>query len=333
MNPTTIFFDEFARLRSGWRFAIFVVGFLFLLIILGAVSLGLFRALEIPVVEGSAMFFLVTGMSALIPALFTGWLCGNFLEGLPFRALGAWFTKFWLKHLVLGMSAGAVTIGMAVLIAIAFGGLSFELNPNQGSTAILVTLGVSFVIFAVGAAWEEALFRGYILQTFSRAGFAWFAILLTSIFFGVVHIKNPDAGVISTANTILAGFWFAIAYLKTRDLWFVWGMHLIWNWMQGAIFGIEVSGWKVITTAPLLKEIDRGPTWLTGENYGIEGGIACTIAIVVSTAAIYFLPILKPSKEMLALTSAEYGVPASAGYSLNEEPTKAGTSKFGAPSD
>ena len=140
------------------------------------------------------------------------------------------------------------------------------------------------------------------LQTFSRAGLAWLAILLTSVFFAVVHSWNPNAGVIPILNTALAGVWFGSAYLKTRDLWLAFGIHLMWNWMQGAFFGIEVSGLTDITTAPLFKEIDHGPVWLTGENYGIEGGIATTIALIISTAAIHFLPILIPSDEMLALS-------------------------------
>jgi membrane protease YdiL (CAAX protease family) len=45
------------------------------------------------------------------------------------------------------------------------------------------------------------------------------------VFFGVIHLQNPNADVISTTNTILAGVWFGLAYLKTRDLWFVWGLH------------------------------------------------------------------------------------------------------------
>ena len=82
-------------------------------------------------------------------------------------------------------------------------------------------------------------------------------------------------------------------------------MHLAWNWFQGAIFGIEVSGITSFTTAPLLQEIDAGPIWLTGESYGIEGGIVCTIALIVSILLIQFLPILKPTEEMLALTGEE----------------------------
>ena len=107
---------------------------------------------------------------------------------------------------------------------------------------------------------------------------------------------------VNQINTILAGIWFGVAYLKTRDLWFVWGMHLMWNWMQGAFFGIEVSGMTNLVTTPLLREIDSGPAWLTGDSYGVEGGIVTTIAIVVSTVVIYFLPGLKASHEMLEWT-------------------------------
>lgn len=121
----------------------------------------------------------------------------------------------------------------------------------------------------------------------------------------MAHLGNANSNIVSTINTALAGIWLGAAYLKTRNLWFPFGIHLMWNWFQGAVFGIEVSGITQFTTAPILHEIDSGPAWLTGESYGIEGGIACTIALIVSMALIYFLPNLKPTDEMLALTSEE----------------------------
>ncbi len=310
MELKSIFVDRRNILRSGWRFTIFLVGFVVLAVALGGIVRSILTAANIPAGQGSILFLTVNSATSLFAALLVGWLCGKLLEGVSFRALGAWFTKLWANHLVLGVLIGSATIGFAVLIAVTFGGLRFTPNPDHGSTAILLTLGGSFTVFAVAAAFEEALFRGYILQTFSRSDLGWLAVIHTSSFFGLVHAGNPSAGIISMLNTILAGFWFGVAYLKTRDLWFVWGMHLMWNWVQVAVFGIEVSGLTEITTAPLLKEIDKGPTWLTGETYGIEGGIACTIAIVISTAVIYFLPVLRPSEEMFALTSKRSEPPA-----------------------
>ncbi|HMS10020.1 MAG TPA: CPBP family intramembrane metalloprotease, partial [Pyrinomonadaceae bacterium] len=100
----------------------------------------------------------------------------------------------------------------------------------------------------------------------------------------------PNASAFSWGNTFLAGIWFAVAYLRTRDLWFATGLHVMWNWMQGAFFGIEVSGLRELIPAPLLMETDAGPAWLTGGTYGLEGGIACTIALLISTAVIWFVP-------------------------------------------
>ncbi|NNE98732.1 MAG: hypothetical protein HKN25_06900 [Pyrinomonadaceae bacterium] len=74
---------------------------------------------------------------------------------------------------------------------------------------------------------------------------------------------------------------------------------------MGAFLGIEVSGLTQITSAPMLKEIDSGPAWITGAEYGLEGGIACTIALIASTLFIWYTPMLKPTEEMLELTSNE----------------------------
>lgn len=305
MGINSIFFNQFNQLRSGWRFAIFLTAFVFLAVFLGMLAQTLLVFTAYGYIPGSPAFLLVNGAASLVPAILLGWLCGKFLDGVPFRALGVSFTEYWLRHLGLGLLIGTLTVGFAVLLAVVFGGLSFHINPSTGSSEILTTLLISLLVFAVAAAFEEALFRGYMLQTFSRAGLAWLSIALTSTFFAAVHYRNPNAGTLSVFNTALAGVWFGIAYLKTRDLWFVWGMHLMWNWIQGAFFGIEVSGLTEVTAAPLLMEIDRGPIWLTGENYGIEGGIVTTVALIVSIFVIYFLPILKPSEEMLALTSVE----------------------------
>ncbi|HVE56247.1 MAG TPA: type II CAAX endopeptidase family protein [Pyrinomonadaceae bacterium] len=305
MNLKTVFFNEFGRLRSGVRFMIFLISFFVATFFLLAAAVSVALALPIGFTPDSIGVFVLQSVVSFAVAVFFGWLYGKIFEDLPFRALGLWFTKNWLKDLVLGLLIGAFSLTLAVFIAVAVGGLSFKYNDSAGSAAMILTLGVSLFVFILGAAFEEAFFRGYLLQTLSRARLAWVAIALTSIFFASAHLGNKSANIISTINTALAGIWLGLAYLKTRNLWFPFGIHLMWNWFQGAIFGVEVSGLTQFTTAPVLREIDAGPAWLTGESYGLEGGIACTIALVISMALIYFLPILKPTEEMLALTSEE----------------------------
>ena len=278
-----IFFDTTGRLRSGWRFAIFCVLFVAVVVVLTVIPAAL-SSLTTP-----AIVRLVAVLIVLVPALVVGWWCGKHLEGLPFRALGASFADSWLTHLILGMVTGAGTLGIAVGLAFLSGGLGFEFNSIE-RWSLASSLVSSFVFLAIAAASEEALFRGYPFQTFVRSNLAWLAISITSLSFAAAHILNPNPGLIPAVNTALAGVWFGVAYLRTRDLWFVWGLHLIWNWLLAAVFGIEVSGLTDLSPASILREVDSGPAWLTGGVYGIEGGVVTTIAIAVSTVLIWCLP-------------------------------------------
>ncbi|HEX8250570.1 MAG TPA: type II CAAX endopeptidase family protein [Pyrinomonadaceae bacterium] len=305
MSVNDIFFNQFGRLRSGWRFLVFLLSFGILSVFFATGAIKVLSELPIGFTPDSllALFVPFTLFAAL--AIFLGWLYGRIFEDLPFRALGFWFTKNWLKDLFLGCVLGAAALCFAALLAAIFGGVSFQFNRAAGASAIFLTLGVSLSIFIAGAIFEEAFFRGYMLQTLARAKLFLVGSVVTSLLFAAAHNDNPSAGFLSWLNTFIAGVWFAVAYYKTRNLWFPFGLHLMWNWFQGAILGINVSGLQKIVTAPVLQSTDTGPVWLTGGEYGLEGGIACTAVLIFSTVLIYFLPFLKPSEEMLALTSEE----------------------------
>ncbi len=305
MKLTDVFHNQFGRLRSGWRFAVFMIALVLLSVVIGGAISAILINLPVGFSPNSLIGLLAPQIILLTLAVSLGWFFGKFLEDLPFRALGAWFTKNWLKDFASGLLLGALTLSFAVAILIGGGATSFQFNRDAGQSAIALTLLISFGVFAFGAAAEEAFFRGYIFQTFSRAKLVLFAVSMTSLLFAAAHIDNQSASYLSFFNTLLAGIWFGIAYLKTRTLWLVFGLHLAWNWMQGAIFGISVSGINSITTAPLMQATNTGSTFINGGDYGIEGGIACTIALIISTLLIWFAPFLKPTAEMLILTGEE----------------------------
>ena len=103
------------------------------------------------------------------------------------------------------------------------------------------------------------MFRGYPLQTLSRAGLIWLAVILTSVPFGIIHLQNPNATGFLITNTALAGVWLGIAYLRTRSLWFPLGVHWAWNWALGSIFGLPVSGLETVepSIAAILRQRSR----------------------------------------------------------------------------
>lgn len=309
-----LFFNAVGRLRSGWRFLLFIFAFLFCAQAIGALFFLTARdsAAFKSFLGGNAGFIiqnLITlALSAILALIFQ-----KLIEGLPAKTLGWTFDKEGLLNFIFGIAVGSLTLLLAVIPAFVSGALNFNLN-NVEASALLQSFLTAGIIFGLGAAAEETLFRGYALQTFARAGLAWVAVIVTSLPFALGHLANPNViPAFTFLNTALAGVWLAIAYLKTRSLWFPFGVHFAWNFLMAQIFGIPVSGITSIARTPLLNSIDSNQLgWLSGGNYGIEGGAACTIALAVSTLFIWFAPFLKPDAELLALTSRENPVTANA---------------------
>jgi uncharacterized protein len=290
MEAYNFFLDRKGHLRSGWRLVIFVAAFIVVVrlasLFLFAVLSAVLRRSTLELAESNWRFVPGHG-SILIAATLVGWGCGALMEELPWSALGWSPHKGWIRNLLLGTLLGAASLFLAASITTVTRGIHFTFDP-VGAGSISRTLILSAVVFVLAAAAEEVLFRGYPLQTLSRARLAWLGILLTSVPFAAVHLNNPHSVPGFTfVNTALAGLWLAVAYLRTRSLWLPLGLHWSWNWAQASLLGLPVSGIERLAPAPLLKAMNTGPDWLTGGAYGIEGGAACTLALLISTLVIW----------------------------------------------
>jgi len=301
-----IFFNPVGRLRSGWRLLIFLLVLIVLDIVWEQVVRTLYgfvstyRSIPYP----DFLLGLAFRGGLLVMALGLGYLCAYILEELPWRSLGASFHKGWLRDLIIGSVLGFLTLAVAVVIAMAGRGISFSINQINSAGIIKSMIG-SGVLLVVAAFAEEAMFRGYALQTLARAKLAWLGVAFTLALFGVAHLTNPNTVPGFTfINTAIAGLWFAIAYFRTRSLWLPLGLHWAWNWALGWFFGLPVSGLNV-ASHPLMKASDTGPFWLTGGSYGIEGGLAGTIALALGTLVIWRISMISADPELKKLTSEE----------------------------
>jgi uncharacterized protein len=301
-----IFINDFGRLRSGWRLLLYVFAFiatsLFVTIVLRTVYSVVAVVPRVP--HSDFVFEFIYRSALLAAALAAGYFCARLFEALPWRSLGLTLHTGWLRDLIIGSAIGVAAIVVAVAIAMMGGGLRFSFG-DAGLTSIGSSMLGSAVLLFVAALAEEAIFRGYPLQTLSRARLALLGVLLTSVPFAFVHLLNPNVIPVTTfINTALAGVWLAAAYLRTRSLWLPLGVHWAWNWAMGWLFGIPVSGAKLVSN-PLLKASDAGPIWLTGGNYGLEGGVACTIAMALFTLFIWRTSLVSATPELKKLTSEE----------------------------
>jgi membrane protease YdiL (CAAX protease family) len=309
MDAQNIFINSAGRLRNGWRVLIFIVVFVALLFLLSTlVRVGYAVGLQIAPNRSPGRFTedLIFRLMLFAAALLAGYICNRWLEGLPWRAFGLTRHARWWRDFLVGSLIGVVSLALATAIAAAAGGLRFTVSPRTMLLQVVQSLSLSAVLFIFAALAEETLFRGYPLQTLTRARLAWLAVLLTSVPFATVHLQNPNVVKGFTfINTALAGVWLAVAYLRTRSLWLPLGVHWSWNWALGSVFGLPVSGITNLAPNPLLHGTDLGPAWLTGGSYGIEGGVACTIALIISTIFIWRMRLVSATEEMKKLTSAE----------------------------
>jgi membrane protease YdiL (CAAX protease family) len=302
-----IFINDVGRLRSGWRLLLYIFAFIaasfFITLVLRTVyAVAVTGAPQIP--RADFVFELIYRTGLLAAALVAGYFCARLFEALPWRSLGLTLHAGWFRDLVIGCAIGIATLVVAVAIGMIGGGLTFSFS-NTGASAIARSMLGSAVLLFVAALAEEAIFRGYPLQTLSRAKLALLGVLITSVPFASVHLLNPNVVPTTTfINTALAGVWLAAAYLRTRSLWLPLGIHWAWNWAMGWLFGIPVSGMK-LSSNPLLNASDVGPSWLTGGSYGLEGGVACTIAMALFTLFIWRTSLVSATPELLKLTSDE----------------------------
>jgi membrane protease YdiL (CAAX protease family) len=180
----------------------------------------------------------------------------------------------WARHLLLGLVGGVVIFSIAVAIA---GALGIYRIVGIGS---LNGLLAALIVPTIGAAvTEEMFFRGILFRWLEQFGGSWLALLLTSAFFGATHLGNPNATWIGAIGIAFeAGVMLGAAYMLTRSLWLPMGLHAAWNFTQGEVFDIPVSGTEVhgLVDARLCCN-----PLLTGGGFGLEASV---IAIVVATA-------------------------------------------------
>jgi membrane protease YdiL (CAAX protease family) len=305
MKPLSLFINPDTRLlRGGWRLAIFLILFS-LPNEIGSliVRSGPESAPQPPSVSvGTIIFYcLMIGW-----AIFVSWLCLRLIEQLPLAALGCLPHRGWGYHLLFGVVISVLMISAVVLIE-GIGGLRLGSNAMLSWPAMGNEIAASLVIFIFAAAYEELLFRGYALQTLTRSLPAFVPVVLFATLFGLAHLSNPNHTTLATVNTALAGIWLGVAYLKTRSLWFPTALHISWNWTMGAIYGLPVSGLR-LPSQPLLIASDYGPEWLTGGNYGPEGGLAASIVLIAATILIWrtrWLSVAEQTPETLTPQSTQ----------------------------
>jgi membrane protease YdiL (CAAX protease family) len=205
-------------------------------------------------------------------------------EQRPFRSVGFMGTR--AAHRFFGGTLiGGFMLLLPVLALLATG--RYENTASHETSTGSAALILPFLVWVVQSSTEEAVVRGYLLQISALQLPSWLALGISSVMFGVAHL---DFHPLVLTNITLAAFFFSFVALGQGSLWMACGIHAGWNYTQGSLLGVPVSGIERDASIWALGPAQGAPEWLTGGDFGIEGGAAATVvlAIAVVISFVYY---------------------------------------------
>ncbi|MBQ8431343.1 MAG: CPBP family intramembrane metalloprotease [Clostridia bacterium] len=235
-----------------------------------------------------------TALTTVCAILFCRWI-----EKRSAASMGLRKKRIGREYLI-GTGVGILMISATVLLCTLGGSLTWSTGSFSLAVWLLYLLG-----FLIQGMSEEVLCRGYLMVSVARKNAMVLAVAANSVLFALLHILNPGIGILPLVNIALFGAFESVYVLKRGDLWGACAIHSLWNFFQGNVFGVSVSG-TGSGTSILQATAVEGKEWLNGGLFGVEGGVAVTL---VTTVALLIILFLVPTRKD-EIATAEEGLPA-----------------------
>ena len=182
-------------------------------------------------------------------------------------------TKSFIPEIGLGffISIGVVCFMVILLMLLGYYRIDSFNSPQVFADRIAEYYMGSFI--------EELIFRLILFKLVEEFAGSWIGIIVQGLVFGFAHIGNENATIWTSLSLVISDtILFGAAYMLTRRIWLIWGMHFSWNFFQEGIFGMPNSGYQ---KDGLIRPIINGPEWITGGKFGIEASIISTLILFV----------------------------------------------------
>lgn len=203
------------------------------------------------------------------------------IERRPIRSIG--FPKLTVvKTYLKGFGLAIFLMSLFMILSLATGVYALEnIKFNGNFFTVWISVLITLPGWIIQGASEEILTRGWLFQAASKKHVIT-GIIFSSTIFALLHLANNGITPLVLINLVLYGL-FAIFYaLKTQNLWAICGFHSAWNWVQGNVYGISVSGHDILGGSLLSPGVAHGSGILTGGVFGAEGSLFVSAILIVS---------------------------------------------------
>ena len=219
------------------------------------------------------LFLLAVGFS-LLQTISRRPASARFVLGLPKRPTAS---REWLTGAAIGW--GMVVLALLPMALTGSLHVTFWTEPRA-----FRLLALNLAAIAAGSLAEEVVFRGYPFRCLIEAIGPVGATFGMSLLFGLARALQNGTTRTGIFIAMLSGVVFSIAWLRTHGLWLGWGMHFAWTASMGVLFGLPVHG--MLDYSTLIQTTTTGRASLTGGEYGPEGAILTSLALLIGLIAV-----------------------------------------------
>lgn len=210
-------------------------------------------------------------------------LANKFILKKSTESLG-FYKQNWIKQYGLGAAIRSIMLIVVYLLSLLTGGAQTVFNPD---TSVLIIFGY-LIGFLIQGMTEEVLTRSLIMNAFSAKKGVVYGIIINSIFFSLMHGINSGIDILALINLFLAGIFFSLLFYWSGSIWVAGAAHSLWNFVQGPILGVKVSG-ASMPNALLTTDLFENRALLNGGNFGLEDGLIDTLISIIACVILWKL--------------------------------------------
>lgn len=186
------------------------------------------------------------------------------------------------KSYFLGTGIAIMLLGsIFILCMISKSIVYYGKNDNINIVLILGYLGA----FIIQSSMEEIMCRGFLMNSLLYKIPTSIAILISSVMFALPHFpslfqSNMLVGIVGIVNLLLFSTVVSLLMIKYKNIWVSCAVHSAWNFILAIIIGINLSGSENVSSV-FKFNANENMKLLNGGQYGIEGGLICTMALIL----------------------------------------------------
>ncbi len=193
---------------------------------------------------------------------------------------------FVAKGAVLEYMAG-LGIGLALFaLAVGFCVLTGQIEISLVDAPSVPLLVMFFLGFLVQGMSEELLCRSFLMLSLSKGCKLWVCVLTNALLFAALHLFNAGITPLALLNLTLFGVFASVYTLRRGSIWGICAIHSMWNFAQGNVFGISVSGMSQTPSVFTAVLPQNANGIINGGAFGLEGGLAVTVVLLMATVVV-----------------------------------------------